>query len=140
MWGCLFAPGGVFSPRARIPDTLCHPSGLYGSTSDKVDQKRLKRLIVEGKLAPFFPGRDDPAPQGAPPEQRTLVRKLLKQKGQPVPSSSAEPMPLEECPICFLYYPLMNTSRCCGKRVCTDCFLQVCAHAHDGRPCMLVAQ
>lgn len=31
---------------------------------------------------------------------------------------------MEECPICFLSYPLLNTSRCCGKRVCTECFLQ----------------
>lgn len=32
---------------------------------------------------------------------------------------------LEECPICFLYYPVLNTSLCCQKRVCTECFLQV---------------
>ncbi|CAI5497604.1 unnamed protein product [Closterium sp. Naga37s-1] len=26
---------------------------------------------------------------------------------------------LDECPICFLYYPSLNTSRCCKKRLCT---------------------
>jgi hypothetical protein len=31
----------------------------------------------------------------------------------------------EECPICFLFYPVLNSSRCCNKRVCTECFLQV---------------
>lgn len=32
---------------------------------------------------------------------------------------------LEECPICFMGYPMLNTSICCLQRVCTECFLQV---------------
>ncbi|KAJ6416967.1 hypothetical protein OIU84_002784 [Salix udensis] len=31
----------------------------------------------------------------------------------------------EECPICFLYYPSLNRSRCCKKGICTECFLQM---------------
>lgn len=31
-----------------------------------------------------------------------------------------------ECPICFLYFPqLLNTSRCCGQPICTECFVQI---------------
>ncbi|RRT72929.1 hypothetical protein B296_00015143, partial [Ensete ventricosum] len=32
---------------------------------------------------------------------------------------------LEECPICFFYYPSLNRSRCCSKGICTECFLQM---------------
>ena len=31
----------------------------------------------------------------------------------------------EECPICFLSYPALNRSKCCGKGICTECFLQL---------------
>ena len=31
----------------------------------------------------------------------------------------------EECPICMLYYPALNTSSCCKKRICTECYLQM---------------
>jgi hypothetical protein len=32
---------------------------------------------------------------------------------------------LEECPICFLHYPALNTSDCCTQRICTECILKV---------------
>lgn len=32
----------------------------------------------------------------------------------------------EECPICFLYYPLkLNVTSCCHQRICTECFVQI---------------
>ena len=34
---------------------------------------------------------------------------------------------LEECPICLLNYPALNTTRCCCKGICTECYLQVWA-------------
>ncbi|KAK1551454.1 hypothetical protein QYE76_048142 [Lolium multiflorum] len=30
-----------------------------------------------------------------------------------------------ECPICFYFYPILNQSKCCGKGICTECFLQL---------------
>ncbi|KAK7257092.1 hypothetical protein RIF29_30818 [Crotalaria pallida] len=60
-----------------------------------VDHKKLRKLIRESKLAPCYPGDDDCA------------------------------YDLEECPICFLYYPSLNRSRCCMKSICTECFLQM---------------
>ncbi|XP_048542729.1 E3 ubiquitin-protein ligase GW2-like isoform X1 [Triticum urartu] len=30
-----------------------------------------------------------------------------------------------ECPICFHFYPSLNRSKCCGKGICTECFLQL---------------
>ena len=30
-----------------------------------------------------------------------------------------------ECPICFLYYPEVNVTKCCNANLCTECFLQV---------------
>ncbi|KAL1224142.1 E3 ubiquitin-protein ligase DA2L [Cardamine amara subsp. amara] len=61
-----------------------------------VDIKKLKKLILESKLAPCYPGDEH--------------------------TSSHD---LEECPICFLYYPSLNRSRCCMKSICTECFLRM---------------
>lgn len=30
-----------------------------------------------------------------------------------------------ECPICFLNYPTLNSTRCCDHPICTDCFIQI---------------
>lgn len=67
---------------------------------------------------PYATGEEEPDAI-TNPETKALVRKLLREKGQ-----LGVPEP-EECPICMMFYPVMNTSRCCGKRVCTECFLQV---------------
>ncbi|KAG6484013.1 E3 ubiquitin-protein ligase GW2-like [Zingiber officinale] len=67
--------------------------GLYQHRD--IDQKKLRKLILESKLAPCYPGCDEYA------------------------------LDFEECPICFLYYPSLNRSRCCMKEICTECFLQM---------------
>lgn len=55
------------------------------------------------------------------------VRKAVRNKqlapileGQDDPSST-----LDECPICLLHYPAVNTAACCGNSLCTECYLQV---------------
>ncbi|KAK6858860.1 SIP5 [Apiospora arundinis] len=31
-----------------------------------------------------------------------------------------------ECPICCMYYPrFLNTTRCCGQSICSECFVQI---------------
>jgi hypothetical protein len=35
------------------------------------------------------------------------------------------PEATQECPICFLYYEDINTTKCCSANICTECFLQV---------------
>uniref|UniRef100_A0A1D1XUH8 Protein SIP5 n=1 Tax=Anthurium amnicola TaxID=1678845 RepID=A0A1D1XUH8_9ARAE len=60
-----------------------------------VDYKRLRKLILSHKLAPCFDALEDPC------------------------------LDLEECPICFFFYPSLNRSRCCSKGICTECFLQM---------------
>ncbi|CAH8252594.1 unnamed protein product [Arabidopsis lyrata] len=69
--------------------------GLY--MSKDVDVKKLKRLILDSKLAPCYPGLEE----------------------------TSSHHDLEECPICFLYYPSLNRSRCCMKSICTECFLRM---------------
>eukprot|EP00871_Galdieria_phlegrea_P002637 jgi/Galph1/3374/GphlegSOOS_G2028.1 len=32
---------------------------------------------------------------------------------------------LDECPICFAYFPLLNATICCNKLLCTNCFLRI---------------
>lgn len=32
---------------------------------------------------------------------------------------------VHECPICFLMYPRLNNTRCCGQEICTECFVQI---------------
>ncbi|CAN6208648.1 unnamed protein product, partial [Urochloa humidicola] len=60
-----------------------------------IDLRKLRCLILEAKLAPCHPGADDPRAD------------------------------LDECPICFLFYPSLNRSKCCAKGICTECFLQM---------------
>lgn len=76
-----------------VDEKYTRPQGLYNHKD--VDQKKLRKLILESKLAPCYPG-----------DEETAVDR-------------------EECPICFLYYPSLNRSRCCTKSICTECFLQM---------------
>ncbi|KAL2245549.1 uncharacterized protein LOC105165514 [Sesamum indicum] len=79
--------------RQVVDEKYTKPQGLYQHKD--VDQKKLRKLILDSKLAPCYPGDDDCG------------------------------CDLEECPICFLYYPSLNRSRCCMKGICTECFLQM---------------
>ncbi|KAK9802983.1 hypothetical protein WJX73_003844 [Symbiochloris irregularis] len=71
----------------------------------EVDLKKLKRSILAHRLAPCYPGKDDESDE------------------------------LEECPICLLQYPALNTSLCCSKGICTECYLQVQATAARPQTC-----
>ncbi|XP_078428327.1 E3 ubiquitin-protein ligase DA2-like isoform X2 [Wolffia australiana] len=79
--------------RCAVEDKYTRPQGLYQHAD--VDRKKLRKLILESKLAPCYPGDEDCT------------------------------LDLEECPICFLHYPSLNRSRCCMKGICTECFLQM---------------
>ncbi|KAJ0971827.1 hypothetical protein J5N97_019786 [Dioscorea zingiberensis] len=82
--------------RQAVEERYTRPQGLYEHRD--IDYKKLRRLILDCKLAPCYPGEEDRA------------------------------IDLEECPICFLYYPSLNRSRCCVKGICTECFLQMKPH------------
>jgi len=90
-------PAGSPSSTAISPeDTLFIPKGLYQRCS--WEPKTLRRLILAKKLSAFYPGKEE--------------------------NDGSEH--LEECPICFLFYPGgLNRSVCCKKGVCTECFLQI---------------
>lgn len=88
--------------RQVVEDRYTRPQGLY-QVKD-VDYKKLRKLILESKLAPCYPGGDE-----------------------------CDCGLLEECPICFLYYPTLNRSRCCKKSICTECFLQM-KNPNSARP------
>ncbi|KAE8706141.1 interactor of constitutive active ROPs 1-like isoform X1 [Hibiscus syriacus] len=76
-----------------VDERYTRPQGL--DLDIDVDIKKLRKLILESKLAPCYPGDEECCSD------------------------------LEECPICFLYYPSLNRSRCCLKSICTECFLQM---------------
>jgi hypothetical protein len=62
------------------------------------EDKAVRKLIAKGQVAALSKGYDYSTPdEGA----------------------------LHECPICFLYYPTMNTTSCCHANICTECYLQV---------------
>ncbi|KAG2313581.1 hypothetical protein Bca52824_025138 [Brassica carinata] len=87
--------------RQVVDERYTKPQGLY--VNKDVDIKKLRKLILESKLAPCYPGDDESCHD------------------------------LEECPICFLYYPSLNRSRCCMKSICTECFLQM-KNPNSARP------
>lgn len=71
------------------------PTGLYPTCP--WDVRIVRRLILEKRVAPRFPGRE-----------------------------SCESCFTQECPICFMFYPgVLNVSTCCKKPMCTECYLQV---------------
>ncbi|XP_042415894.1 E3 ubiquitin-protein ligase DA2-like [Zingiber officinale] len=73
--------------RQVVDEKYTRLQGLYQHID--IDHKRLRKLILDSKLAAFYPGLDDHS------------------------------LNLEECPMCFLYYPSLNRSRCCIKGMCT---------------------
>eukprot|EP01018_Ginkgo_biloba_P023937 Gb_31565 [translate_table: standard] len=87
--------------RNVVDERYTRPQGLYQHRD--VDHKKLRKLILDAKLAPCYPGGEDST------------------------------VDLDECPICFLYYPSLNRSRCCMKGICTECFLQM-KSPHSARP------
>ncbi|KAL1537640.1 E3 ubiquitin-protein ligase da2 [Salvia divinorum] len=91
----VLAMGNKLGGRRRqvVDEKYTRPQGLYQHRD--VDHKKLRKLILDSKLAPCYPGDDGTA------------------------------CDLEECPICFLYYPSLNRSRCCTKGICTECFIQM---------------
>jgi hypothetical protein len=62
--------GGRRHRRPAVEECHTRPQGLYPHPD--IDLKKLRRLILEAKLAPCYPGADDPRAD------------------------------LDECPICFL--------------------------------------
>ena len=68
------------------------------------EERTLRRMILERRLAPFYRGEDEP---GAATDER------------------------EECPICMLFYPGgLNRANCCGQGLCSECWLQICPRAN----------
>ena len=78
-------------------------SGRY--TVKDSDLKKLKKRILAESLAPFYPGVD-----------------ADEENGECLGGMDGD---AEECPICLLSYPALNRSKCCGKGICTECFLQL---------------
>lgn len=70
------------------------------------DPKHVRRLILRGELVPRYPGRDNA-------------------------SANAR----EECPICMLVYPVLNQTKCCSARLCTECYLQIRPPRHNKEAC-----
>ena len=69
--------GNIFTKRRTVVnEKYTQPQGLYEHIG--LDTRKLRRLIINGQLAPCFPGVEDP---------------------------SAE---LEECPICFLVFSFFS--------------------------------
>ncbi|GJQ14180.1 hypothetical protein GpartN1_g5971.t1 [Galdieria partita] len=58
----------------------------------------------------------------------TKVKQLVDSKSlAPRDRGTDEPIGenLDECPICFAYFPMLNTTCCCNKTLCTNCFLHI---------------
>ncbi|POM66095.1 Hypothetical protein PHPALM_18098 [Phytophthora palmivora] len=83
------------SASTRELEKFTQPTGLYPSCPWEL--KTARRLIIERKLAPRFPGKE------------------IKETSFAL-----------ECPICFMFYPdSLNLSSCCNKPICSECYLQI---------------
>ena len=108
MWKYAATKMGLRKKTPSMDPALTRPRGLY-DTRD-VDLRKLKRLILAGKLAPCYAAEEARDPDEDP--------------ASGADDSESRPE-LEECPICFLGYPCLNRSKCCASSICTECFLQV---------------
>ena len=117
--------------RADVDPQYLKPSGLYAASQCALrinfsryffaplitthplcctgDERVLRRMILERRLAPFYRGEEEPADDDR-----------------------------EECPICMLYFPGgLNRSACCQQGLCSECFLQICPRANKPVRCGL---
>ncbi|KAL0095775.1 hypothetical protein F4703DRAFT_1923534 [Phycomyces blakesleeanus] len=115
---------GIVNSKDKNQLTIDHGSLVsHNAHCDIWDVKSVKKLILQGRLAPFYKGNLMPCNSilnnaglselpSLPASSSALVRRLYEDN--------------VECPICLLYYPMsINTSRCCSKPICTECFLQL---------------
>ena len=77
-----------------VDEKYTRPQGLYNHKD--VDHKKLRKLILEAKLAPCYPGDDDST------------------------------YDLEECPICFLVWFLIYTCNLCSFALILFQYLSLC--------------
>lgn len=93
--------------KTHVPDKFLLPQ-LAGNLEIN-EARHFKKLVVRGRLAPFYPGDDEPTPRGNVnhPSQNLFI--------------SLQSM---ECPICCMYYHVMNKTRCCGQRLCSECIVK----------------
>jgi len=81
----------------KLDSKFLKPNGLYPQEQLKWDQKTMRRVITNKRVAPFYPG-----------------------------SIEAVNITDEECPICMLYYAGgLNRARCCRKPICTECYFSI---------------
>ena len=112
---------GLMKKKSSVDPKYCRPQGLY--SSHNLNLKKLKKLILAGKLAPCYPGQEgaEVAPDAG--SDKGASRASVS-KGTYAAQGYGD-IVLDECPICFLNYPYLNVSRCCKACICTECFLQV---------------
>lgn len=122
----------IIDPNETVDGGLLFPQGVYHGPQDfKVSAVR--EAIVRRKLAPFYKGLDSVEPEWSDEELlehvKTLEPSNPPKPGQPGPATPTQLIWLyrntHECPICFLVYPRLNNTRCCGQGICTECFVQI---------------
>ena len=116
---------GLMKKKSSVDPKYCRPQGLY--SSHNLNLKKLKKLIIAGKLAPCYPGQEG-AEVAAEAGSDKGTSRVSVAKGTYAAQGYGD-IVLDECPICFLNYPYLNVSRCCRACICTECFLQVKAPA-----------
>ncbi|KAI8065124.1 hypothetical protein BC940DRAFT_320811 [Gongronella butleri] len=110
-----------------VPDSLEYgslvPQGIYPTTD--YDVKAVRKFIKEGLLAPFYHGLNEECDEYSPMahEKKKKRHSLFTPTSSPDALLYTDPV---ECPICLLHYPqFLNYTRCCGKPMCTECFVQL---------------
>ncbi|PRT55515.1 Protein SIP5 [Wickerhamiella sorbophila] len=70
-----------------------------------------------------------PGPQPSVSRRRANTTSVTQNTTSKVEERNAQAIWLyrnvHECPICFLVYPRLNNTRCCGQEICTECFVQI---------------
>jgi len=122
----------IIDPNETVDGGYLFPQGVYEGAQDyKI--ATVRDAIIKRKLAPFYKGLDSVEPTWTDRELYEHVKgpepKTPPKPGQPGPATESQAVWLyrnvHECPICFLVYPRLNGTRCCGQEICTECFVQI---------------
>jgi len=122
------------------------PQGVYIGPIDYCAHI-VRQLQLDRKLAPFYRGLSDFDPSWSDTKIRSMLEEQSKSmnittarhlSGSSRSRSNTTPLHFppqdslvdmyrgcEECPICFLFYPMMNVTRCCSQQICSECFVQI---------------
>ena len=108
----------------------CHedlPKDSYSKKQWKLDQRRCKICVANNREVQSIPPKLDDNDQNTNEIVKALDSMYLENVDKKISDEELfkQPPPLEDCPICFIRLPILDSGKnynsCCGKMICCGC-------------------